>query len=189
MAEATGAAEVQGAEAATPTGSEVPVQGTEPESVQGTPEVGLPTVEALQAKIEDLTRDNVAYRERERLRQAEAPQVETLTSRIAELESQLSSERQGRQEQSLRLASVTEAQRLGFRNPDLAYRLLDASSVDFGENGSPRNVAKLLQDVAKADPYLLVTTDFGGGTRGESPASGASSDMNAIIRRASGRPA
>lgn len=190
MADGTDATPAQGADVATPTGSAPPVQGTDADAHGADAGNGEQTVEALSAKIAELERDNQAYRERERARERETrkatSETSTLADRIGELERELASERSARQEQSLRLASIASAQRLGFRNPDLAYRLLDLEAVDYGPDGTPRNVEKLLQDVAKSEPYLLVATDFGGGQRGASPAPGA--DMNAVIRAAAGRP-
>lgn len=184
---------------------EAEVQGTEAEKVQGTPqepeagaqgaaaEDGEETVETLRAKIALLEKDNLSYRERERKREreeakkvaAESSETERLASRVADLERQLTERVQREQEQSLRLASITSAQKLGYRNPDLAYRLLDTAAVEFGDDGAPVNVDAMLSALAKSDPYLLTHTDFGGGQRGASAAKGQ--DMNALIRSAAGR--
>jgi hypothetical protein len=145
------------------------------------------------AKIADLERDNLAYRERERKReQAEKRQAQTeasesgrLAERVADLERQLAERTVREQEQSLRLASMTAAQRLGYRNPEIAYRLLDTKAIVFDEDGAPTNVDALLEGIGKSDPYLLTHTDFGGGQRGASAA--AVPDMNAMLRRAAGR--
>jgi hypothetical protein len=185
---------------------ESPVQGTEDEKAQGADPVAPvdaqgakpgdegQSVEALQRKVAELEKDNRSYRQAAKQREAaekakseaDMSEAERLAARVADLEHQLTVRVQREQEQSLRLASITAAQRLGYRNPDLAHRLLDPAAVEFGEDGTPQNIDKMLSALAKSDPYLLVATDFGGGQRGASAAQGT--DMNTLIRRAAGRP-
>lgn len=83
------------------------------------------------------------------------------------------------------LESATKA---GFRNPELAYRLVDLEDLEFTADGSPKGVDAALRKLLERDPYLGKTQnggDFGGGPRGSGGASG--DDMNAFIRRAAGR--
>jgi predicted RNase H-like nuclease (RuvC/YqgF family) len=191
MAEQTGEVTAQGVEAAQAQGADPAV----PADAQGAtpPDEGL-SVEALQRKVTELEKDNRSYRQAAKQREAaekakteaEMSESERLASRVEELERQLTDREQRAREQSLRLASMTSAQRLGYRNPDIAYRLLDTSAIEFGEDGTPTNVEQMLTALAKSDPYLLVATDFGGGQRGASAAQGT--DMNTLIRRAAGRP-
>lgn len=83
-------------------------------------------------------------------------------------------------------AVFAAATRLGFRDPDLAFPLVDAS-LEYAEDGKATNIAALLGDVLKKSPYLGkgASTDFGGGNRGGSPA--GTTDMNAFLRKAAGR--
>lgn len=194
MTEATGAPAAQGAAGTQAQGVTSPAQGAQPQSAQGASgEGGEDAVETLRQKLADLEKDNRAYRQREAQReaaekekaQAEQTESERLAERIADLERQLTDRVRREQEQSLRLASITAAQKLGYRNPDLAYRLIDSAAVQYGEDGLPRNVEQMLTALAKSDPYLLTQTDFGGGPRGGSAAQGT--DMNALIRKAAGR--
>lgn len=105
--------------------------------------------------------------------------------RIAELERTNSELVAKRREDALRLAASAEARKLGFRNPDIAHRLV-AGTVEFDDSGTPKNLDRLLADIAKSEPYLVNgTTDFGGGPRGSAPATGQ--NMNDAIRRAAGR--
>jgi len=149
---------------------------------QQQPELG----DAGKAAIE---REREARREAERqLKELQQQQAadKPLSEQLAALQQELAAEKAQRQEQSLRLATVSTATRLGFRNPDVAYRLLDAKAIEHGEDGTPANVEKLLTDIAKAEPYLLTANDFGGGQAGGTPG-GYGNDMNTIIRRAAGR--
>lgn len=154
---------------------------------------GSGTDAALQAQLRAAERErDEARREAAKLRndtrqreQQGMSELERANARVAELE-RLDAERTVReQDRSIRLAAVEEATRVGFRSPDLAYRLIDRAEVDFTEAGEPRNVARLLKVIADRDPYLLKGNgaDFGGGNRGAAP---STTDMNALIRRAAG---
>jgi hypothetical protein len=170
-----------------------PQGGTAPDAqgAAGTP-VTEPDVEAMRAKIAELERDNRGYRQAAKAReeaekakaQAELSEAERLRAENQSLMERATTAERRAQEQSLRLTSAGIASRLGFRNPDLATSLI-AARVEYDDAGEPTNVEKLLTDLSKSDPYLLTATDFGGGQRGASAATGP--DMNAIIRRAAGR--
>jgi ATPase subunit of ABC transporter with duplicated ATPase domains len=129
-------------------------------------------LKALQAEMRQ-------QREAQNAQKPLAEQLEAAKQELAQMRAQL-------QEQSLRQATVSAATKLGYRNPDLAYRLVDAKDVQFDEDGTPTNIEKLLADVAKGDSYLLTATDFGGGTRGSQPG-GTGANMNDLIRQAAGR--
>lgn len=119
--------------------------------------------------------DNAALSEVERLQR----ERETLAAE----NSTLKAERQAR---ALADAATATARRLGFRNPDLAHRLIDHSALVLDDEGKPKNLDSLLGEVAKANPYLINgTTDFGGGPRGG--AATPNNDVNTMIRRAAGR--
>lgn len=190
--DSTGADGAQGAPDTQPQGGPPPAQGAALQS-QGDADKATDGQdrEALLAKIADLERDNLSYRERERQRKAEGS--DDLTSRLSDLERQVQEAEQRRadaetrlQEQSLRSSVETEARRLGFRNPADAYALLDMAKVERSSDGQPTNIGVLLTDLAKGREYLLEATDFGGGPRGTSPGSSGPS-MNDIIRSAAGR--
>lgn len=193
MPEETGAAQPQGGEGAQAQGATSPAQGAAPQPAHGASGTGDVTVESLTAKLALLEKDNLSYRERERKREeaekakteAEMSEAEKLQARVTELESELAERAKREQEQSLRLASMTAAQKLGFKNPEVAYRWLLSEPVQFDGAGNPTNVESLLTAFAKSDPSLLSHTDFGGGPRGTSAAQ--TNDMNALIRRAAGR--
>jgi len=161
---------------------------------QGAASGGDDSVDALRERIELLQRENFTYRDEKRKREeadkkrteGEQSEVEKLTAKVSEMESALADRERRAKEQSLRLASVTEAQRLGFRNPDIAHRLIDQGKVEYDDSGDATNIGSLMEAIAKSDPYLIAATDFGGGVRGQS-ASKPNDDMNARIRRSVGR--
>ena len=138
---------------------------------------------ALQA---ERSRAEAAEKELKKLKDANLSADERKDQRIAELERENAQEKLLRQGATLRAEAYATAQRLGFRAPDIAYRLLDPAEVVYAEDGSPKNLSTLLQAVVKEHPYLAGGTaaDAGLGPRGAPPS--AAGDMNAAIRRAAG---
>ena len=138
------------------------------------------------ARREAEKRAKAAEVELKKLQDAGLSDQERKDARLAELEREIATERLLRQEATLRAETYSTAQRLGFRAPEIAYRLLSPSEVVYAEDGTPKNVQALLQTVIKDHPYLASgTTDYGGGPRGTPPT--AVSSMNAAIRKAAGR--
>lgn len=189
MTDDTGAGQAQGADAAQPQGGQPPAQGAAapPQKAHGAGEAaGGDDRAALEAKLEQLQAENFRYREQRREMEQQQLAAKPLAEQLEAANAQLQAMKQQQQEQSLQLATVAVATRLGYRNPDLAYRLLDSKAVQYADDGKPANVEKLLTDLAKSDPYLLAATDFGGGSRGAQPG-GSGANMNDIIRSAAGR--
>ena len=69
-------------------------------------------------------------------------------------------------ERAIRLAALEAAAVLGFRD-DLAVRLVDPSAVELSDDGTPKNVERLLAEVLARSPYL--------GRPGSRPTSAAAS--------------
>lgn len=191
MAEATETGATPAESGATPNTPEAP---TTPESTAATTddtELGPQGLEALKKERE--LREAAEKRERDLGKKLKAyedkdkSESEKATERIAALEKELASERTARQEGSVRLATAQAARKLGFRDPDIAHRLVSMTEVEFDDAGHPKNIERLLDGLAKAHPYLVNgTSDAGLGPRGSAAPSGP--DMNAMIRRAAGRP-
>lgn len=111
---------------------------------------------------------------------------ERAAGRITDLEKELESERSARRSVMLQIAASSAARKLNFRDPELASRLVGSAEVEYADDGSPKNVEKLLGDLAREHPVLVnATADFGGGPRGTAPA--GEGDMNAYIRARTGR--
>lgn len=198
MADTTGGTAVQ--EAAVPQPQEgtrsQPPEGAAAEPQEGAAEDGKGTA-GLDPAILVRERDE-AKREAQGLRgriaalekaeqqrkDAALSDLEKAQQRITELESEKAESLVREQARTLRLATEAAARKLGFWDPDVAYGLVDRNAVEFDDDGNPRNVERLLADIAKAKPRLVSQPDFGGGPRGPS---GEGPDMNAIIRRAAGR--
>lgn len=191
MAEATdSAAPTQAADAAQPQAGNPPApeaDAQQPQAGSATDEGSAPDIAVLQRELTQARREAASYRTKLKgYEDRDKSESEKATERIAELERELATERTRVQESTLRTSAFAAARKLGFRNPDLAYRLVSLSEVEFDESGQPKNLERLLDGIAKADPYLVsATSDSGLGPRGS--AAPAGSDMNAQIRRAAGR--
>jgi len=85
----------------------------------------------------------------------ELSETERLTKRATDLERQLAEAARSNQERTVRYATVAAAAKLGFADPDDAFRLLDQSALEFEDDGTPRNLDAQLGALAKAKPYLL----------------------------------
>lgn len=116
---------------------------------------------------------------------AELTELEKHKKKIEELEASNAALLTQGQERAVRLTAVEVAARLGFRNPEVAYRLLDRSAIEYDEDGMPKNLEALLQALLATDSYLAkaqASGDFGGGNRGPTP--NTTPDMNTLLRRA-----
>jgi hypothetical protein len=119
-------------------------------------------VAALQRELADLRKSEAKYRnENKRLvdaqkaaDEAQLSEAERLRKQVAELTAERETLNRKQQEQAVRMAVLTEAQKLSFPNPAIAYRLIDLDAVEYHEDGTPKNVKSLLQELQKAEPYL-----------------------------------
>jgi hypothetical protein len=116
-------------------------------------------------------------RELEKMRKAEEERQNASLSEVERLKKELAAkdaaiEAASAQAKAGRLsgASLAAAARLGFADPEDAQRFLDTDKVDWSDDGTPTNVADLLEAVLKRKPYLKASftqpPDLGQGTRG-----------------------
>jgi hypothetical protein len=145
-------------------------------------------VAVLQRELAEARREAAKHRtDLRKLTDAQLSETERLQRRVAELEAEREQVLAREKDRAVRLAPLEAAAKLGFRDPDLAVRLLDPTAVELKDDGTPRNVERLLAEVLARSPYLGrpgAAADFGGGQRGTGP---AGTDMNSLIRRAAGR--
>lgn len=184
----TGATEAQAASAAQPQ------EGT-PTSQAGEADTVEPTVDPaiMQRELAEARREAARYRsEAKKLSEAartadeaSLSELEKANRRVSDLERERDDLLTRDQERKIHIASVDAAARLGYRSPELAFKLLDRADVEFEEDGSPKNIEKLLSKVLEREPYLAkpgTTPDFGGGNRGSAPST--TLDMNDLLKRA-----
>jgi type II secretory pathway pseudopilin PulG len=190
-------------QAGAPAGGQEPPSGSGQAPSGDPPAAGSGDGESLEARANRLERElretrNEAATNRRRAQELERTATAAAQAGMTELEREqaraTAAEQRAQaleaqvQAQALETATVSVATRLGFRNPELAYRLVDRSAVDYNKDGRPTNVEALLAELAKSDPYLLKSAggDYGGGDRGKPPEGGKPS-MNELIRTAMGR--
>jgi hypothetical protein len=126
-------------------------------------------------------------RELERAAEAKAKADQTDQERIAALEKRLAEADAREREFSIGTAITTAANRMGFRNPELAGPLV-RPQIQLDDDGKPKNLDTLLKGLLQRDPYLAkASPDFGGGNRGAGKPGDENATMNALIRRAAGR--
>lgn len=182
----TGATETQADSQAQPQAgtSEAPAAD---EQEQQSESISLEEAKKLRSEAASLRKRLKAFEESEAKRSdSEKSEAQRAADRLAALEAELNTERSARRSLLVQSTAAATARKLGFKNPDLAQRLISANDVEFGDDGTPTNVERLLADAAKEFPDLVGgTTDFGGGPRGQ--AAGGQKDMNNFIRRAAGR--
>jgi hypothetical protein len=86
---------------------------------------------------------------------AKLSEQEKLQNRVKELETQAAALAEEKKSLLVRTAVEREARKLNLVDEDAAYRLLDLNAIEFGDDGTPKNVETLLKALAKDKPYLV----------------------------------
>lgn len=167
--------------------------GQEPQNQQQTAAAGAqpgqePAAEQFDAEyVRKLRAEAAEYRKRLReLEQkaqeqenAKLSETERLQKRLAELEREQAAYQRERQERTLKYETMLAASRLGIVDPDAAYRLLDVASIEFAEDGTPKNLEAALKE--------LVFQSSPGGEAGRYQRLGFDPDVERAKREAGGR--
>ena len=102
-----------------------------------------------------------AIKERDQLKAAQQAAIdaqlskeEQLTKRTVQLEAERDFERQTRQDLVNRYEVQIAAGKLGIVDPDAAVKLLDWSSLEYADDGTPKDVDKALKLLLRERPYL-----------------------------------
>lgn len=150
-----------------------------------TPPAGGLDAAALERELAQARKDAATYRKRaQALEDEKKTDSEKQAEELTRLREQNAALVAAQRDANVQLATAAIAQRLGFKNPDIAFRLL-GGQVEFDESGNPKNIERLLTEVAKAYPYLVNgSADLGQGPR-SGPPSGANVDD--MIRTAARR--
>jgi hypothetical protein len=149
----------------------------------------------LERELADARKEAASYRtkaaklegDQRAAAQAGMSEAEKAAERTKELERQNAELTASLREQALQSAAYAVAMKLNYRSPELAYRLLDRADLEFEDDGRPKNVEKLLQELAKRETYLVKAAgqDYGGGNRGAQP--DGQPGMNELLRAALGK--
>ena len=101
--------------------------------------------------VRELRQEAARYRVRlaalERELEQERERAKALEQERAEIEDRA-------RERTLQSAIMREAARLGVVDPEIVARLIDRAAIEFDEQGEPRNVGALVEELIKAKPYL-----------------------------------
>lgn len=136
----------------------VPSERQEPEEEEYDAARAMALIRKLRAEAKTAT---AAIKERDALKAASQAAIdaqlskeEQLTKRAAQLEAELSLERQDRQDRTNRYEVQIAAGKLGIVDPDAAVKLLDWSALEYAEDGTPKDIDRALKTLLKARPYL-----------------------------------
>lgn len=119
-----------------------------------------------EAELAKIASDRQAAEDAERseLQKAQAAK-ERVEKERDDLRAQLQAERN-------RTALVNAAVKLGARDPEVVFRLVDADKVEVNDDGLPENAEEVVKAILDAKPYLV------GATSGGDPATGAAVSAN-----------
>lgn len=96
-----------------------------------------------------------SYEEAERKAQeAQLSEIERIRKQHAELQAQHDTYTRQMQERIVRYEVEAQARKLNIIDPDAAAKLLDWSELEYDDDGTPTNAAKLLDKLLKNKPYL-----------------------------------
>jgi len=120
--------------------------------------------------------------------EAEMTESQKLQARVTELEANLTAREAQLRETTLRTAVTAAAIEAGASNPSVLVRLIDPSAVEYAEDGSPKNLKKLVEGLKAQVPALFKPTTPGGSAdAGASGKAGGAPSMNDLIRQRAGR--
>jgi hypothetical protein len=128
----------------------------------GEQEQAQPDVAQLLNEIKALRRENAKWRTQlrgvEEAQQAKAraemTELERLQAELREAQEARTRAEQDRRQVAIRSQVVTAAAKAGFNDPEDAYRMLDASTLDVDDNGTAGGLDVALKDLLKTKPYL-----------------------------------
>lgn len=168
-------------------GSDPEAQGAEGRAQGARSEHQAP--EDLRRLVEERERENARYRERIRaLEAAEAErqaasmsEAERAQARTKELEAEVERLRAEHAAQAAQAATARIASRLGYRDPDLVWRLVDLPAAQNGDRLDERALERQLRDLLAERPHLGVPG--AGGDVGAGRQRQGAGGMNEFIRR------
>jgi len=99
--------------------------------------------------------------------------------RAAELEKQLADAAEKQKALMTQNDIAAKAAKLGIIDPDAAYKLLNRSELEYGDDGAPTNTETLLVALLKEKPYLA-----GGGASAMNPAKSSGNQKDPILTAA-----
>lgn len=87
--------------------------------------------------------------------EAKMSEQERLQKRVAELERQVIEYQEMLRRRTLEYEVKSQASKMGVVDPDAAWRLIDITTIEYDEDGRPKNLEKTLKALISARPWLL----------------------------------
>ena len=127
-------------------------------------------LERLKAALKAANNESAARRKKleeleaaeEQRKSAELSEVEKAKKAQTDAEAKAQATEERFRTATIRSAVAMEAARLGFYDPEDAFRLADLADVQVGEDGKVTGVEAALKALAKAKAHLVKTTSGGG---------------------------
>lgn len=116
--------------------------------------------------------------------QAQMTKEERLAAQVADGQKERETLAAKYQARMLAYEVQLQAQALGIIDPDAAVKLLDASRIEYDDEGAPKNLGKLLRELVAAKTYLVAPANQGQqtgqqNTGAQAPASASSATNTA----------
>lgn len=136
--------------------------GATPAGTASTLEEALARMKELERSLQNATEERDRHRKKlsryeeaeKQAQEAQLSEVERLKKQHAELQAQHEEYTRRMQERVVRYELEREAARLGLIRPELAFKLIDWTELEFAEDGTPKNADKLLEKLLKEYPEL-----------------------------------
>lgn len=110
--------------------------------------------------------------------QAQMTKEERLAAQVADGQKERETLAAKYQARMLAYEVQLQAQALGIIDPDAAVKLLDASKIEYDDEGAPKNLGKLLRELVAAKTYLVAPANQGQQNTGAQQTASASSATN-----------
>lgn len=136
--------------------------GATPEKPTATSEETLARIAELERALKNATEERDRHRKKlsgyedaeRKAQEAQLSEIERVNKQYSELQAQHTAYAQSMQERVVRYEIERQAAKLGIIDPDAAAKLLDRSALEYDEDGTPHNAAKLLKKLIEDKPYL-----------------------------------
>lgn len=163
------------------------LQGQVPPTVPVTPQVGTMTLEQALARIKDYEKEVPDLRKESASYRVKAKELDERNAKdAAEQLTEVEWERQARTQAETKVKSYqaklaaesvkSAAQKLGITDPDVAAHMV-ATSLEYDDDGAPKNTEAALRDLLKAHPSLANAGSLAGSVANPSSHAVASSNQ------------
>jgi hypothetical protein len=134
----------------------------EPQAGEGQENISLEEAKKLRSEASNLRKRLKTYEDSEKetaeakrlAEEAQLSEIERTKKQFSDLQSEYDTFKKQMQDRIVRYEIEAQASKLGIIDPEAASALLNRSTLEYGEDGTPNNAEKLLKDLIKNKPYL-----------------------------------